>query len=287
MMITRQAAAQRSRVARTQAMAQKRHAPSEVLVAPPEALSAPMMTMGQAPRQTQKPRSLAQKHCKRQRAIAHSSEATQPRALGSRKTTQPRAVRSSKSTQPNVLRAARAAQRAQSRSQRASTLAQRRRHVAEVPPPTDCSQAAESHLPKVQRSRATRAHAAAQKKHAHVDETPAVASASQQAPQCARKRLCRRATEPAMFSAAARKAELARGGAQRADILLQKRSQDKPASATCSQTDHHAQQQIPMQVRACLQPAMNLSLQSPQPCSEASAAVLSTCPEKGRCRVVM
>ncbi len=168
-MLTRHAAAQKSSIARTQATAQKRHAPPEVLLAPPEALSAPTMTIGQAPHQTQKPRSRAQKRCSWQPAVEHSS-----------KTTQPRAVRSRKSMQPDMLRATRAAQQAQSGSQRASTLAQRRSQAAEASPPAECSQAADTPLPTVQRSKAARACAAAQKTHTHAD----MASDGQQSLPC-------------------------------------------------------------------------------------------------------
>ena len=238
-MITRHAAAQRSSIARTQATAQKRHVPPEVLLASPEALPAPTMTIGQAPRKTQKQRRRAQKRCSRQPAAGHSS-----------KTTQPRAARSIKSTQPNMLREARAAQQAQSGSKRASTLAQKRSQAAGASSPPECSQAADTPSPRVQRSKAARARAAAQKKPSHAEDVSAVASDGQQAPQCAERRLSRRLTEPAVLRAAARKAELARGKAQRADILLQKRSQDRSASATCGQSDQRAQQQIPMQVIA-------------------------------------
>ena len=98
---TRNAAAQRSRVARTQATAQRRHAP-------PEDLLAEAMVIEPAPRKAQKPRSPAKKRCSRQ-----------PRVACSRKT-----------MQPDMLKAIRAAQQSQSRSQRAQALAQKRGHLS-------------------------------------------------------------------------------------------------------------------------------------------------------------
>ncbi|CAL5229232.1 g12517 [Coccomyxa viridis] len=231
-MVTRHAAAQKSSIARVQATAQKRRAQ-------PQALLAPAMTVGQAPQQTRKPRSRAQKSCSRKLRVGHSS----------------------KPTQPDRLRAARAAQQAQSMSQRASTLAQRRSPVsrlsqaAETPLPAFCFQVTGT-SPDAQKSRGARARAPTPKKHAHAEEIPAAASDSQPAPQSAEKRLSRRLSEPAMLRVAARKAELARGRAQRADILSQKRGQDGSASATCSQSDEHAQQQPPMQAESRSTPTM-------------------------------
>ena len=185
---TRHAAAHRSRTARVQATAVKRHAP-------PPTLLARRMQAGQAPRQAQKLRSQAWKH--------HSRR---PRIGPSRKTTQPSMLRA----------AAREAQQVQSRSHRALTLARRRAPATRTAPSAvqSCAQREDQtarqaqsssrggsagseqdltrldirtetqpgHVHHPQRTRAARARAAAQRRSTHADEVSAVASDSQHDP---------------------------------------------------------------------------------------------------------
>ena len=228
--ITRHAAARKSRIACIQAAAQRRHVPLETLLAQ-------AMTIGQAPRQAQKPRSREQKHCSRQ----------------------PRLACSGKSTQLDMLRAARAAQLAQSRSKRASALARSRSEAAEALPAALCLQATAGPPAEMQGSRAVCAHASAHQKHAHANNSPAAASDSQQAPHQAENRMSKILSQPAMLRLATQRADLARGRAQRAHAVFQKReeptrvsiysAEDGPISATCSQSNQHA----PLQVNPCLQ----------------------------------
>ncbi len=269
---TRRAAAHRSKAARVQATALKRHAP-------PAPLLTQMMTIGRTPRQAKESHSRASKCCSRG----------------------PRVAPSRKATQLVMLRAAdREAQQVQRRSHRALILAQRRSQVTGSPPPAaqSCDKredqtAGQAHTSSqggltgseqglrcldittetrlgrdhhTQRSRVAHAHAAAQRRNTHADELPTVASNSQHAPHRAQGHLSERSAQPGRLMAAAQKAELAHGRFYRASALLQKRDkltgpslatvEDVPAAAKLSLFSQPTQQQSLVQVallrKACL-----------------------------------
>ena len=129
-----QAALQRSRDARMQATAQRRHAPPEVLMLL-------TMTMGQAPRQARK----------------------------LRRSRQLRDVPRRKSTASERLRtAAREAQRAHSKAQRASALAQKRSPATESAPPAAAASAKLAATAACSGAAAHRRHGQAEKLSAKV-----------------------------------------------------------------------------------------------------------------------
>ena len=286
---TRRAAAHRSRAARVQAMALRRHAP-------PPTLLARRMTVGQAPRQAQQLRSRAWKHHSRRPAIGPSRTTTQPALLRA---------------------AAREAQQAQSRSQRALTSARRRAHSTRAPPPAakGCAQQEDQtagqaqsssqgglagseqgsaarldissethpcHNKHPQRSRAA-ARAAAQRRRMHAHELPAVALDSQHALHCVQKHLSKVLAKPRRLMAAIRAAALTHGRAHRADAQEQKRDQltrsslsateDEPAAAAHSLLNQPAQQGSPMQVISAYRVTAVYSCRSALLVSLTSAAV--------------
>ena len=228
-----QAALQRSRDARMQATAQRRHAPPEVLMLL-------TMTMGQAPRQARK----------------------------LRRSRQPRDVPRRKSTAPERLRAAaREAQSAQSKAQRASALAQKRSLATESAPPAAAAVAKSAPTAACSGAAAHRRHGQAEKLAVKALGTQRGSSrALKRTSKRRRHAFGKENTTLARLLAAAMDALLAQNSSQHVDGISLKHDQTTESNPSAAQgaslsgvscpSSQHIQQQGSMQVIWYSQPAL-------------------------------